>query len=135
MAGGGSLSDREGFAYFRLFGDPMTLRSWFRLAIALLAVTAGQVVFYGPVELLLRASTTLALLGVVLGVLAFPAARMPAKRAELLAILGIVLATVPVAIALRPWTHSACCEASPRGVAPRASPLQPVGPIAGHRRR
>ncbi len=68
-------------------------------AIQTAEANGGQIVLYGPVELLLRASTTLALLGVALGVLALPAARMPAKRAELLATLGIVLATVPIAIA------------------------------------
>jgi signal transduction histidine kinase len=68
-------------------------------AIQTAEANGGQIVLYGPVELLLRASTTLALLAVALGVLAFPAARMPARRAELLATLGVVLAVVPIAIA------------------------------------
>jgi signal transduction histidine kinase len=68
-------------------------------AIQTAEANGGEIVFYGPVELLLRASTTLALVGFALGILALPASRMPARRAELLASLAIVLAAVPIAIA------------------------------------
>ena len=68
-------------------------------AIQTADANGGQAVAYGPVELLLRASTTLALVGLALGILAIPASRMPARRAELLASLGIALAAVPIAIA------------------------------------
>ena len=59
----------------------------------------GKIVLLGPIELLLRASALLALLGLAFGILALPVTRLPASRAELLAMLGIALATVPIGVA------------------------------------
>lgn len=68
-------------------------------AVQTAEANGGAVIYGGAAELFLRASATFALVGVALGMLALPAARAPAKRAELLASLGIVAATVPIAVA------------------------------------
>ena len=165
-AGGESRAGTEGFAYSRSSVRTLTIGSWSRLAIAIVAIglslyalsvaltgavelglelddagaTVGDVVpdtfgwesglragqaverlragyepggwaiqtaeanrnklvLLGPVDLFLRASALAALLAVALGVLALPLARLPARRAELLAAFGVTLATVPIAIA------------------------------------
>ena len=68
-------------------------------AIQTAEANGGKLVLLGPMELFLRASALLALVGLGFGVLALPVARLPPRRAELLAVLGICLSTVPVAIA------------------------------------
>ncbi len=68
-------------------------------AVQTAEANGGRLVLLGPVELFLRASALLALVALGLGVLALPVARLPPRRAELLAVLGICLSTVPVAIA------------------------------------
>lgn len=68
-------------------------------AVQTAEANGGELVLLGPVELFLRASALLALVGLGFGVLALPAARLPPRRAELLAVLGICLSTIPVALA------------------------------------
>ena len=68
-------------------------------AVQTAEANGGELVLLGPVELFLRASALLALVGLGFGVLALPVARLPPRRAELLAVLGICLSTVPVALA------------------------------------
>lgn len=68
-------------------------------AIQTAEANGDRIVLLGPIELALRASALLALLGVVFCVLALPVARLPARRAELFAGFGIALAALPIAIA------------------------------------
>jgi signal transduction histidine kinase len=68
------------------------------MAVQTAEANGGQPVLFGPLELVLRASVLVALVALVLGVLALPAAGQSARRAELLAVVGILLATIPVAV-------------------------------------
>jgi hypothetical protein len=69
------------------------------MAVQTREANGGEVILFGPVELFLRGSTVFAAAAIALGLLALPPARLAARRAELLATLGLGLAVVPIAIA------------------------------------
>jgi signal transduction histidine kinase len=74
------------------------------LVIQTAETNGGSPVLFGPADLVLRAAALPGLLALILAVLAFPASGQPTRRAELLATIAILLATIPVVVAFERTT-------------------------------